>query len=115
MGPLAESHATNLKLARENGALSERVAALEREHRTRQATSAPDRQAFEALQQRLDAAVGANIALAELLRSQTLESEQAEPAVEDRGPWPWLLLMVIGSIVVATLILWLIWWQQSPW
>ena len=117
MAPLSESHERNLQLARENGALSERVPSLERELQALRASTAADQHALDEVRQRLEAVVGANIALTDLLQSRALDREWEQPPpppAPRRGFWSWLLLVIGASFAVAVVVLWCIKLLQYP-
>jgi hypothetical protein len=107
LASLTESHERGLQIARENGALSERVPALERELETARASAASHQEALDALQRRLGAVIEANLALTDLLRPPSPDSERGQTPAADRVPWPWLLL-ISACVAAVAIFVWLI-------
>jgi hypothetical protein len=99
LAPVVENHERYLHLARENGALSERVPALERELQALREVSASDKQALEAL-------IGANVALTELLQLRILVREGEPRRRHGRGLRLWLWLSIIASLATAVVVIW---------
>jgi hypothetical protein len=102
MAPLAESYDRNTRLARENGALAERAASLERELQALREATASDRQALEQARKRLEAVEGANAGLTRMLDARTEEQAQSRR----QGPRLWLWLAVVLSLCAVAAVLW---------
>jgi hypothetical protein len=105
--PLGAGHGRNVELARENGALTERAAALERELEALRSSSAADQQTVERMRKRLEAVEGANVALTRLLQNR-VEERQPRRARGPRLLLLLLLLIVIGGCLCAlAAVVWL--------
>jgi hypothetical protein len=107
LAPLAESHERSLQLARENGVLSERVPALEREVEALRASVAAQRTAFDVAQQQLDSALEANLALTDLLHSRSRDDQQDQRPRKRRILWLWMLMValcLISAVILVSLI-----------
>ena len=102
MAPLAGSYERNVQLARENGVLTERLAALERERRTLRDASASEGQALAQARKRIEALEGANVGLTRMLSAR---SEEHEPE-RGRRSWTWLLYVIGAVLCGAAAVLW---------
>jgi hypothetical protein len=100
--PLAASYERNVQLARENGILSERVTALERELQRLRESTAAERQALEPTRKRLEAVEGANAAL-----TRMLAAAQQEQSDDRRSPWlvPAIVILAIVLVVAGVAVL----------
>jgi hypothetical protein len=108
---VVDSQERHLQTARENGVLSERASAVERELRAVREAFAADKQALETAQQRLEAVLGANVALTELLQLRTLVRD-GEPRRGRERRWPQVWLAIIASLAAAAVAMWL--WGPLP-
>ena len=96
--PLSESHERRVELARENGALVERLAAAEREATAASETIAADKESTAYLRKRVRDVEEANTQLTSMLNSKALERPVEQPP---KRPWTW---MVVVGILAATTI-----------
>jgi hypothetical protein len=101
LAPLAESHQRSLQLARENGALSERVPALEREVEVLRESVASQSAALELAHQRIDSVLAANIALTDMLHAGGQDNQR--PA-RRRFLWLWMLMVALSLASAAMLV-----------
>jgi len=106
---IAESHERSLQLARENGALSERVPALERELEAARESATSHQQALDAMRERMGDVIEINLALTGLLEHPSPHGEPWPAAPAGRKRWPWLLMLTI-CIMSSPIIAWLIGW-----
>jgi hypothetical protein len=95
--PLAASYERNVQLARENGALTERLDALEREAQELRSGAVSRAQALEQAQKRLEALEGANAALTRMLAA-------AQRDVPEERRSPWLLLVGVAILLVLAIV-----------
>jgi hypothetical protein len=96
--PLAASYERNVQLARENGVLSERTAALEREVETLRAAAVSDKQALEQTRRRLEAVESAHAQLSRMMAT----SQDQQPS--DRGGSRGLYVAVALLLVLVVLL-----------
>jgi len=96
---VVQTHERHLELARENGALSERVLALERELQALHSSAASE----ERRRKWLDAVEGANTQFAQM----PADARHNQP--EGRR-WPWLLLVASVGLFATVAAVWLLLW-----
>jgi hypothetical protein len=98
--PLAESHDRSLELARENGALTERLAAAQRDVPVT-AEIERDQQSLEYLRSRIQEIETANAQLTAMLESRQSDEQTEMPLPSRSQPW----LLGIGTLVLAVVAL----------
>lgn len=96
--PLAASYERNVQLARENGVLSERAAALEREVETLRAAAISDKQALEQTRKRLEAVESAYAQLTRMMAAS--QDQQPETRGRPRG-----LYVAVALVLVLVVLL----------
>lgn len=94
--PLAEAHERSLELARENGALTERLSSSERSSRVAENTG-DDPSHLEALRERIRDVEAANARLTAMLEARAPREEAMPPEL----PRQESRLLVIGAVVLA--------------
>jgi ElaB/YqjD/DUF883 family membrane-anchored ribosome-binding protein len=107
VAPLSESYERNVQLAHENGVLSERAAALERELQALRDSAAADRRALDETRKRLEAMEGANAALTRMLSTQADERLSSHPRPTGGLLWAfWTVLAVAVALAIMLVVRW---------
>ena len=96
--PLAASYERNVQLARENGVLSERAAALEREVETLRAAAISDKQALTQTRKRLETVESAHAQLTRMMA--TSQDQQTAVRGGSRGLYVAVALMLVLVVLI---------------
>jgi hypothetical protein len=103
LAPLAASYERNIQLARENGALSTRVASLEFDLQATRDVAAAEKKDLEATRARLRA-----------IETSTAQLEARLNAPAERQPqrqgrrWPWLVLILVVLLALVLGVAWFV-------